>query len=222
MSDLLRTNIYLTARQRAAFAAMASGTGKPASAYIRRALDTYLAAQRRHTVHLSPNPPVLDADGAVHATLTRLLPDERSCGDHDIHRLTWEFTAPGQRGPLTHTLYTGRLVDYPPPGIIVIDTPYYSDLTRLLLALEVLTPAMLTEETADTILETLDLESLVGTPVAYRLTWVPDIFTPNPELEELDRDLFPEAVLEPYVTTEGPDLDTLRLDRSPHTLEGRA
>lgn len=220
MSDLKRTNIYLTERQRAAFDAMAVGTGKPASAYIRRALDTYLASRHRHTVHLSPNPPLLDAAGYVHAILTRLLPDERSCDDHDIHRLTWEFTAPGQRRPLTHTLYTGRIVDYPQPGIVVIDTPYYATLTRFLLALEVLTPAMLTEATADAFLATFDLESLVGIAVQYRLMLVRDIFTPNEE--HSDRDLFPEAVPEPYAFTHGPDLATLSRDRACHTTEGGA
>src|SRR4029453_1926967 len=90
------------------FAKLAEETGLTASEHIRRAADAYLAAHPPGKWRfLQPNPPIVDAEGYVHAQLTAVAEDWEDCGGHDVRRLAWTFSPPGARRPLEHTLWTG-------------------------------------------------------------------------------------------------------------------
>jgi len=237
-AEMVRTNIYLTEHHQQSFALLAQATGLTASEHIRRAADAYL------TMHPPGKPqplapaPILDAEGYIHATLSSIEEDWQSCGDHDVRRLQWCFTAPTAQSVTYHFLWTGgRLIHslYESPwedGAVFqsIDDLFqnldeYSLYTWLLVRLRVLTVADLTTHTVDpdgfvhanedvirrldAFRTTFDVTSLVGTRCRYRLGLVRDLFFWREEGPE-----WPWPAKELCAAIEGPDVSTLELDAS--------
>jgi hypothetical protein len=225
MPELKRTNIYLTERQYTEFARLGLEVGITSSELIRRALDSYLVLhQREKRWHLPSKELIVDAAGFVHATLTGIWPEELYFDDYDVHRLAWTFT-PAQRGKgpgISHPLWTGRVFEYHPlaaGGYVNEEELRPNIFARLLLALGVVTEEDARHQRAMAVLDTFDLMSLIGTRVMYRLGTVYDAFAPPPDGYD---PAFHAGDPPFYALSQGPDIDTLRLDPSPPAVPERS